>query len=85
VYVADQQNHRVQQFTPTGQFVATWGSQGSDPGQFDALQGVCCDATTGAIYVADTYNCRIQKFSGDSPVSVRDMTWGRTKAMFKSR
>ncbi|MEX0786681.1 MAG: NHL repeat-containing protein, partial [Dehalococcoidia bacterium] len=72
LYVVDTLQHRVQRLAPDGTWSA-FGEQGSDPGQFgnprteeyavdDGPWGVGVDAD-GFIYVADTWNHRIQKFS----------------------
>lgn len=50
---------------------ATWGTTGSDPGQFRSPAGIA--AGSDAIYVADSDNNRVQKFSLDGTL-VR--TWG---------
>jgi predicted membrane-bound mannosyltransferase/DNA-binding beta-propeller fold protein YncE len=66
VYVADTGNHRIQQFTPDGQFVAAWGKNSSVeteaglPQGFNEPWGVAI-APDGSIYVADTWNHRVQK------------------------
>src|SRR5262249_36829722 len=39
-----------------------WGSQGPAAGQFEAPKGIACDAG-GLVYVADTFNNRIEKFT----------------------
>ncbi len=44
-------------------FMAKWGSHGSGDGQFNSLRGVAVDGQ-GPVYVADSGNARIQKFSG---------------------
>ncbi|MBI4200532.1 MAG: 6-bladed beta-propeller, partial [Chloroflexi bacterium] len=67
VYVADQENDRIQKFTSGGLFLAKWGSFGSGDGQFNEPRGVAVDAA-GNVYVADYGNDRIQKFaSGGAP------------------
>ncbi len=64
IYVADQQNHRIQIFDPAGSHVATMGgpNQGAGNGQFNQPTGVAVDGS-GTIYVADTSNNRIQIFN----------------------
>lgn len=72
VYVSDYYNaptplltrHRVQKFTSEGEFIMSWGSLGSEPGEFYSPRGVATDAA-GNVYVADMFNDRIQKFTGD--------------------
>ena len=61
VFVADSGNHRVQKFDNGGNFLMTWGSEGSGPGQFEAPSGVATDGD-GHVFVADTNNERIEKF-----------------------
>ena len=73
LYVADTLNQRVQRIAPDGT-IDTVGEAGSDPGQFanpgsdefadDGPWGVTVDAE-GNIYVADTWNHRIQKFDAN--------------------
>ena len=38
IYVADTDNNRVQKLSPTGQPLASWGTEGNGPGQLDDLQ-----------------------------------------------
>ena len=47
-------------FLPLGSF----GSQGSGSGQFQSPIGVAVDQASGDVYVADSGNARVQKFSG---------------------
>ena len=61
VYVADQNNYRIEKFDSTGTFLTKWGSSGSGDGQFNQPTGVAVDGS-GNVYVADTGNRRIQKF-----------------------
>ncbi len=76
VYVVDTLNQRIQKFAPDGT-VETLGESGTGEGQFgnpallyedydvnDGPWGIAVDGD-GNIYVADTWNSRIQKFNAD--------------------
>jgi DNA-binding beta-propeller fold protein YncE len=54
-------------------FIHQWGSTGSGPGQFVSAHGLAV-APDGAVYVADTWNCRVQKFTPDGTFVAE---WGR--------
>ena len=43
-------------------FILKWGSSGSGDGQFNYTYGIAVDGS-GNVYVADTSNHRVQKFS----------------------
>ncbi len=62
--LAPDANHRVQKFSPTGEFLATIGGAGSGDGQFQCPRGLCLDGG-GNLYVADSFNRRVQKFDAD--------------------
>ncbi|HOL09915.1 MAG TPA: SBBP repeat-containing protein, partial [Bacillota bacterium] len=62
IYVVDLNNHRIQKFNASGEFLTKWGSFGTGDGQFDFPYGVAVDSS-GNVYVADTGNHRIQKFN----------------------
>ena len=59
VWVSDRANHRLQCFSREGTFLAAFGGPGSAPGEFLSPSGLTVDA--GHLFVADTYNFRIQK------------------------
>jgi len=61
-FIADHMLERVHKMQISdGKLVATWGSQGLGPGQFDWVHGIVVDSQ-GAVYAADTYGQRLQKF-----------------------
>jgi sugar lactone lactonase YvrE len=60
LYVADRDNHRIQQFTRDGSFVRAWGRQGSAAGEFREPHDVAVDGEF--VYVADLWNQRVQGF-----------------------
>ncbi len=68
VYVLDTGNCIVKKFDPSGKLLVKWGGPGDLDGQFgaghwpgDGPVDVAVDSS-GTVYVADTYNYRIQKF-----------------------
>jgi hypothetical protein len=57
-------NARIAKFDKGGKFIKSWGSRGTEPGQFDTPQSLAVD-TTGNVYVGDLGNKRIQVFDND--------------------
>ena len=64
VVVTEWEEHCVSIFNPRGEKVRSFGTYGSDPGQFDGPHGVAVD-NEGNILVADRDNHRIQKLTAD--------------------
>ncbi len=64
MYVADSANHRVQVFSSNLVFLAAYkppsGQMGSGPGQLRSPQGVWPSLDGYGVYVADTWNNRVQ-------------------------
>ncbi len=78
LYVADSGNNRVQKFDLDGNVMQAWGKfgfawRGADLGKFDVPWGLTTDQE-GNLYVSDTSNSRIQKFSSDGQPLLK---WGR--------
>jgi sugar lactone lactonase YvrE len=72
-YVADTHNLRIEKFDKDGKFLTMWGSKGDGQGQFNPIAddatgtgpgGVAVDKD-GNVFVADTWNHRIQRFDKD--------------------
>jgi plastocyanin/sugar lactone lactonase YvrE len=61
IYVADNDNNRIQKFDSSGNFILKFGSSGSGDGQFTNPKGVVVDKNNN-LYVTDSGNDRIQKF-----------------------
>ncbi len=67
LYVADTENHRIQHLTSNGLVLQMWGAFGdvavgnAPAGTFNQPWGIAV-GPDGSVYVADTWNHRIQKF-----------------------
>src|SRR5690606_24690742 len=78
-YVADSRNHRVQKFDADGNLVWTSGTFGTldtntaGAGQFNEPWGVGV-GPDGSVYVADTWNHRVQKLDANGQFITM---WGR--------
>lgn len=70
IYVADSKDNQIKQFTTGGTLLNNWGAFGSLTDE-SALGGTFYEpwdvavAPDGSVYVADTWNHRIQKFTSD--------------------
>uniref|UniRef100_A0A1X7SWN8 Uncharacterized protein n=1 Tax=Amphimedon queenslandica TaxID=400682 RepID=A0A1X7SWN8_AMPQE len=57
-------NHRIQKFTPDGNYICQFGGQGSGPGQLNYPAGITVD-TTGLVFVSECNNHRVSIFTSD--------------------
>ncbi len=76
LYVADNNNHRVQAFDfATLAFLRTWGQFGTEVGDFGFTRALAAvaDDPAGGVAVADTGNDRVQTFD---PSGGRTAAWG---------
>ena len=65
IYVADGYgNSRIAKFDKNGRFLKSWGSRGTEPGQFNIPHTIAID-TQNNVYVGDRENKRIQVFDGE--------------------
>ncbi|HET8629594.1 MAG TPA: 6-bladed beta-propeller, partial [Thermomicrobiales bacterium] len=77
IYVVDMRNARVQVFDKDGKFLRQFGAVGHDDGQFwresgRGPTGIAIDQD-GFVYVADTWNHRIEKFTAEGAFVAK---WG---------
>ena len=81
LYVCDSSYFRIKKFTQDGYFITAWGNEGTGDGEFGAgnsglpfgPKGVAV-GSDGSVYVADTGNHRIQRFTPDGTFHSK---WGR--------
>lgn len=70
LYVADTENHRIQHLSPEGEVLHVWGGFGdatrtaAPGGLFNQPWGIGL-GPDGSVYVADTWNHRVQKFTAE--------------------
>jgi DNA-binding beta-propeller fold protein YncE len=60
--VLDAASHLIWEMSPTGQSLRSYGGSGRSSGEFDEPYGFCTDGASN-IFVVDTGNSRVQKFS----------------------
>ncbi len=60
LHVTDFSADEIKVYGRDGELVKTYGSLGTEPGQFDGPAGLAISETTGNIYINDQFNNRIQ-------------------------
>jgi DNA-binding beta-propeller fold protein YncE len=79
IYVPDAASDQIHVWSAEGRFLRAFGSSGNTPGRFAHPCDVDVD-TYGFIFIADTFNRRVQKLSPDGIVSLiitQLGPWGR--------
>ncbi len=62
IYVTDgYKNSRIHKYTPDGQLITSWGTSGTDAGEFNIVHNIATDKN-GYVYVCDRENHRVQIF-----------------------
>jgi hypothetical protein len=85
IYVSDGYgNACVHKFAPDGRHLRSWGSPGTDPGEFNIVHNLVCD-DAGLVYVADRENHRVQVFDGEGRYQGQWNHLHRPCALFLSR
>jgi RHS repeat-associated protein len=73
MYVAEDASNRVQEFSETGEYAASYGSEGTGAGQFYGAEGIVRNPLNGDLLVTDYGNNRVKELtaslnSGQNPV-----------------
>jgi tripartite motif-containing protein 71 len=61
VWVADTDNNRIESYNPANNTFATYGTKGTNDGQFNGPEAIAVSATD--VYVADTLNNRVEELT----------------------
>jgi len=79
IYVVDSGRNRIVKFSPVGEVLVTWGTEGSGDGQFKGVSSVTVDPIDDKVYVADPINSRIQVFDSEGKFLTKWSVpeWGR--------
>jgi YD repeat-containing protein len=62
IWVADENNHRLEEFNEKGEFLKTLGANGAGNGQFTRPKSIAF-AANGSFWVADSGNSRLEQFN----------------------
>ena len=62
LWIADTNNHRVQELSPSGSYVTKFGSSGTGNGQFSEPNGIAVNSK-GQVWVSDQANSTLQVFN----------------------
>ena len=79
--VAEWGGHCVSVFSPSGEKIRSFGTQGSGPGQLHSPSDVAIDSE-GGILVADNLNDRVQRFTSEGQYSACVGTKGSRHLQF---
>ena len=74
-------NSRIMKYSASGEFLTSWGSQGSRPGQFAVPHDLAMDSA-GRIFVGDRGNNRVQIFDQDGNFIKEWPQFGRPSGLF---
>jgi YD repeat-containing protein len=75
VWVTSYQNDLIEKFSQTGTLLATYGSYGTEGGQYRGPWGIAIDPHNGNVYVTDQGNNRIEELSSAGVFS-KAFGWG---------
>jgi DNA-binding beta-propeller fold protein YncE len=82
IFIADGQfNSRVTRFSADGRFISSFGTNGTEPGQFKVPHALAMDSR-GRLFVADRDNGRIQIFDQDGTFLEQWTQFGAPSGVF---
>jgi prepilin-type N-terminal cleavage/methylation domain-containing protein len=81
IWVVDNGNHRVEEFSNSGTYLSQFGTQGTGNGQFENPDAIAIDGS-GNIYVVDAQNRNVQKFSSNGTYLLQFGTSGSGNGQF---
>jgi DNA-binding beta-propeller fold protein YncE len=77
VWVTDDSDDRIEEFSPAGVLIQSDGYYGSAQGEFVGPWGIAINQVNGNVYVTDQGNSRIEEFSASGNF-LQTMGWGVT-------
>jgi DNA-binding beta-propeller fold protein YncE len=84
LYISDGYgNSRVHKYSPDGKLLFSWGSPGTDPGEFNLPHNIATDKN-GYVYVADRENHRVQIFDSKGKFETQWVNMHRPCAIYIS-
>ena len=75
-HIAQRSNGRIVVFNSEGEFLRTWGTKGSGPGELDCPHSIALDSQ-GRVFVGDRTNNRLQIFTPDGEFIAEWTQFGR--------
>ena len=63
IYLTDINTHKIYKFNNNGNLIWERGGYGKNNGQFSNPNGICYDSNSKSLFIADSVNKRVQKFS----------------------
>jgi DNA-binding beta-propeller fold protein YncE len=84
LYISDGYgNSRVHKYSPDGRLLFSWGTAGTDPGEFNIVHNIATDKD-GWVYVADRENHRVQIFDSNGRYETQWVNMHRPCAIYVS-
>jgi sugar lactone lactonase YvrE len=84
IYILDAVNHRVQKYNSNLDFLLSFGSLGTNPGEFTAPRSISFNRSNSLLYVLDTANNRVQVFDKNGNYISQWGSFGTTTGQFRT-